>query len=252
MARVKARWIFRLAALYFFVQVNYSIGNAAPKTVIKIDIRTEVRAAAQIKSIFQSALRAAEQGNASEQYYAGKFYRNGTGVKKDYIQAYKWLHLSAPTAGALQENAVNVRREIGEQMTPDQKAQALKLAREWKTEHPGIPVRSAIGRMVSGSEHYVPPYRVGGDISPPVPINNPLPLYTAAAFDLHVEGMVLLQCTVRKDGTVDGLKVFQHLGHGLDESAIRAVAKWRFKPSTRKRNPVDVLVYIAVLFVIGL
>ena len=64
-----------------------------------------------------------------------------------------------------------------------------------------------------------------------------------------IEGTVLLQCIVRKDGTVDEVKVLKGLGYGLDESAIETIAtKWRFQPGTYKDEPVDVSVNIDVSF----
>jgi hypothetical protein len=41
-----------------------------------------------------------EQGNARIQYYLGRFYHNGWGVKKDYRQAFKWWKKSAQQGNA--------------------------------------------------------------------------------------------------------------------------------------------------------
>ncbi|PYU89107.1 MAG: hypothetical protein DMG08_22905 [Acidobacteria bacterium] len=84
---------------------------------------------------------------------------------------------------------------------------------------------------------------------PPIPVNQPLPLYTEEARKAKVEGLVLLQAIVRKDGTVDSFKVIRGLGYGLDESAINTIAtKWRFKPGSLNGQPVDVQATIEVSF----
>jgi protein TonB len=93
---------------------------------------------------------------------------------------------------------------------------------------------------------------IEGDVMPPVPVIQPFPIYTSAAFQAGIEGAVLLQCTVRKNGTADSIKIFQGLGYGLDESAAYTIAnRWRFQPGIRNGNPVDVLMNISVSFTLG-
>lgn len=92
-------------------------------------------------------------------------------------------------------------------------------------------------------------YTVGGGVSAPVPIYQPLPLYTEEARKARIEGIVLLQAIIRKDGTVDSFRVIRGLGYGLDESAINTIAtKWRFKPGMLNGQPVDVLANIEITF----
>ena len=50
------------------------------------------------------------------------------------------------------------------------------------------------------------PYVVGGGVRSPIPLLQPLPPYTEAARKARVEGLVLLQAVVRKDGTVDSFR----------------------------------------------
>jgi TonB family protein len=89
---------------------------------------------------------------------------------------------------------------------------------------------------------------VAGLIYPEI-LFDPKPAYTEEARKARVEGIVLIQAIVRKDGTVDGFKIVRGLGHGLDESAIQTIAsKWRFKPGKYKGAPVDVQANIEVSF----
>ena len=92
-------------------------------------------------------------------------------------------------------------------------------------------------------------YGLGGGVKAPVPIFQPLPLYTEEARKARLEGIVLLQAIIRKDGSVDSFKVIRGLGYGLDESAINTIAtKWRFKPGSLNGQPVDVQANIEVSF----
>jgi general secretion pathway protein G len=93
--------------------------------------------------------------------------------------------------------------------------------------------------------HYVP----GSGMNAPAPLNQPLPPYTEEARKARIEGLVVLQAIIRKDGTVDSFRVVKGLGHGLDESAISTIAaKWRFKPATLNGTPVDTMANIEVRF----
>lgn len=74
----------------------------------------------------------------------------------------------------------------------------------------------------------------------PKVIFKPRPEYTAEAIKLHIEGTVSVRLRVSSSGTVQVLGVASDLGHGLGDSAIRAVQATRFKPATdASGNPID-------------
>jgi TPR repeat protein len=56
-------------------------------------------------------------------------YYSGNGVPQDYIQAHMWLNLAASEGN---ETASQDREILAKSMTPDQLAEAHRLAREWK------------------------------------------------------------------------------------------------------------------------
>ena len=89
----------------------------------------------------------------------------------------------------------------------------------------------------------------GRDLKLPEAISQPRPNYTEEARKARAEGMVVLQVMIRKNGTVDGIRVLRGLAYGLDESAIHTVAsKWRFRPATYRGIPVDFQAVIEVTF----
>ena len=92
-------------------------------------------------------------------------------------------------------------------------------------------------------------YTVGNGVKAPVALNPPMPAYTAEARDVGIEGIVLIQAIVRKDGTVDSFKILRGLGYGLDASAINTIAtQWHFDPGTLNGEPVDVRATIEIAF----
>ncbi len=91
-------------------------------------------------------------------------------------------------------------------------------------------------------------FDVGGGVSPPTVIYRRDPIYSEDARKAQYEGTVVLEAIVRKDGSVEILRVIRGLGLGLDENAMEALSEWRFSPATRQGVPVDVAVNIEINF----
>jgi TonB family protein len=91
-------------------------------------------------------------------------------------------------------------------------------------------------------------YRPGSGISPPRLLREVKADYTEEGRRRGINGDVLLETVVRRDGTVGDVTVRRGLGAGLDERAIAAVRQWRFAPATRLGEAVDVVVEVAVQF----
>lgn len=88
-----------------------------------------------------------------------------------------------------------------------------------------------------------------GGTSIPICVHCPTPSYTDKARAAKFEGAVVLGVVVTPDGQAGQIKVSQGAGLGLDESAIKTVKKWKFKPALGPDgNPVAVLVPIEVTF----
>ena len=92
------------------------------------------------------------------------------------------------------------------------------------------------------------PNSVGGDITTPTLLTQVLPEYSEEAREAEYQGTVILETIVRRDGTVDVVRVARSLPFGLDEKAIEAVTQWRFRPGMRNGEPVDVKLKIEVNF----
>lgn len=88
-----------------------------------------------------------------------------------------------------------------------------------------------------------------GAATTPVEITfKPNPVYTQEARDLKLEGEVLLEMSFSAAGSLTVNRVVRGLGHGLDEAAIAAAQKIKFKPATRGGQPVDSTAIVHVVF----
>jgi TonB family protein len=93
-------------------------------------------------------------------------------------------------------------------------------------------------------------HSVGPGVTTPVPIQQVKPQYTANAMRAKVQGIVTLECVVLPDGTVGDVRVVRSLDRlfGLDEEAIAAAKRWRFKPGMMSGRPVAVAIRIELTF----
>ena len=94
------------------------------------------------------------------------------------------------------------------------------------------------------------PRRPGNGVSLPEVITEVKPQYTAEAMRAKVQGVVWLECIVMPDGSVGNVKVTKSLDSvfGLDQEAIKAARRWRFRPGTLQGEPVPVIITIELTF----
>ena len=91
-------------------------------------------------------------------------------------------------------------------------------------------------------------YRIGNGVSAPVPLFKPDPEYSEEARKAKFQGSVILQIIVDENGNPKDIKVIRPLGLGLDEKAIEAVQKWRFRAGILNGKPVPVRANVEVNF----
>ena len=72
--------------------------------------------------------KAAEQGHADAQYNLGAMYDRGLGVAQDYVKAHMWFNLAVAHG---MRQATQRRDSVEAKMSPEEIAQAEKLAVEW-------------------------------------------------------------------------------------------------------------------------
>jgi protein TonB len=95
------------------------------------------------------------------------------------------------------------------------------------------------------------PYKPGGSVSTPRLLVQVPPKYSDDALLRKVQGTVVLELVVTKEGRPAEIRVRRSLDPGgLDERAIAAVSEWRFEPGRLAGRPVDVLVTVYLDFTI--
>ncbi len=94
-----------------------------------------------------------------------------------------------------------------------------------------------------------PSSKVGGSVSAPFPITSPEAEYSDEGRRKNINGLCLLTLIVDAYGLPQRLKVVRSLEPTLDQKALEAVARYRFKPALRnKMEPVPVMITIEVNF----
>jgi TonB family protein len=85
-------------------------------------------------------------------------------------------------------------------------------------------------------------------VTPAEIVSKPTPIYTDEARAKRIEGEVLLEVVFEATGKLRVLRVVKGLGHGLDDSAVRAAEQIRFKPALRDGQPSDSTAVVHIIF----
>lgn len=92
-------------------------------------------------------------------------------------------------------------------------------------------------------------FRIGGGVSAPVPIVSPEAEFSDEARRAKYQGVCLVSLIVDAQGNPQNPRVIRALGMGLDEKALEAVRKYKFKPALKDgKTPVPVMITIEVNF----
>lgn len=117
-----AKW-YRIAADKGYAEAQFNLGGMYLKG---IGVLQDSREAMKWLKM------AAEQGHDKAQNNLGGMYFQGKGVIRDIVQAHMWANLAVINGNG---NAVKGRETIEAQMSPDQIAEANRLANEWLEKH---------------------------------------------------------------------------------------------------------------------
>ncbi|HYN09853.1 MAG TPA: TonB family protein [Vicinamibacterales bacterium] len=122
---------------------------------------------------------------------------------------------------------------------------ALELLRAAQPEVPievtPEPVHAAAGTGPTA------PVRVGGHVKEPRKLRHVPPIYPADAAAAGIEGVVVLEAVIAKDGFVKDLTVLKSVPM-LDEAALGAVRLWQFSPTLLNGVPIEVAMTVTVHF----
>ena len=118
---------------------------------------------------------------------------------------------------------------------------------------PGGSTGGVIGGILSSTPVAVPKVatpqrvRVSTGVATGLLIKKVTPTYPALAKQARIQGHVLLQAEISKEGTIQNLQLIS--GHPmLAPAAIEAVKQWRYKPYLLNGEPVAVETQVDVIF----
>jgi protein TonB len=121
---------------------------------------------------------------------------------------------------------------------------------------PGGQMGGVIGGIISSTPTAVPKVatpqrvRVSLGVSQGLLIKKVQPTYPPLARQARIQGRVLLQAEISKDGTIENLRLIN--GHPmLAPAAIEAVKQWRYKPYMLNGEPVAVETQVEVNFTLS-
>ncbi len=94
------------------------------------------------------------------------------------------------------------------------------------------------------------PVRVSSAVVAGLLIKKTLPVYPPLGKALRIEGVVVLQAMISKAGTIENLQVVSGPAM-LQQSALDAVERWRYRPYLLNGEPVEVQTTVNVIFTLG-
>jgi TonB family protein len=82
----------------------------------------------------------------------------------------------------------------------------------------------------------------------PAAIYSPDPDYSDEARRKGLQGTIVLSLVVAPNGVPTEIRIIKSLGMGLDQEAVKALKKWRFKPGMEDGKPVAVPITVNIDF----
>jgi protein TonB len=107
----------------------------------------------------------------------------------------------------------------------------------------GAPITASPGGVTLSEA----PVRVGSSIAQPQKIYDVEPNIPATAAQAGVHGTVILEIIIGADGAVSSTKVLRSIPM-LDQAALDAVRRWRYRPTLINGQPVPVIMTVTVNF----
>ena len=155
----------------------------------------------------------------------------------------------AGTVAAVEDSSLGSVIRVNATLTPQMNGGPVFNS---KGELVGIALLSTPGASSfianSSFTNIMPPVSEQAVDQKPKQLNIPTPSYTEQARRNGVEGSVLMRILIGTDGDVKRANVVRGLPLGLDDEALKAVYKLKFKPAMKAGNPVQYWMSVIVEF----
>jgi protein TonB len=86
------------------------------------------------------------------------------------------------------------------------------------------------------------------DLAGPVPLRKVDPKFPPSLASARIQGEVVLYAIIRRDGSVDSIQLLKGLNPQLDQNAMDALARWKFRAAERKGKPVELETIVRIPF----
>lgn len=133
-----------------------------------------------------------------------------------------------------------------------QSSRNVTLASAGPGSGPGIGTHCCGGDGPGNGPSYGPGdqvYKPGaGGVTNPIPIVSPDAEFSDEARRNKYQGVCMISIVVDARGYPQNARVVRSLGMGLDEKALEAVARYRFKPALKNGKPVAAAILVEVNF----
>jgi len=94
-------------------------------------------------------------------------------------------------------------------------------------------------------------HRIGGRLAEANLVTQVPPVYPATAKAAHIQGTVLLEVVISKQGEPLNLRVLSSNDSDLSQSALEAVRQWRYRPTLLNGNPVEVVTDVTINYTLS-
>jgi TonB family protein len=109
-------------------------------------------------------------------------------------------------------------------------------------------VLAHVSRNSAGNTNPGVVYKVGGEVTAPRALYDPLPEYSERARRSKHQGTCILSLVVDAEGKPTDIRMVHKAGFGLDDQALDAIRTWTFEPARRNGLPVSVQIQVQVDF----
>jgi protein TonB len=96
------------------------------------------------------------------------------------------------------------------------------------------------------------PLRIEGDVKAPVVVHRVTPTYPRAALAARMNGMVIVECIIDRNGHVRDARVLRSSSPFFAQPAVDAVQQWQFTPGSLHGTAIDTIFDLTVTFRVSL
>ncbi|MCM2314777.1 MAG: energy transducer TonB [Thermoanaerobaculia bacterium] len=132
--------------------------------------------------------------------------------------------------------------EPGRRDAKDEQARGMAVAQS-AAPKPATMAKEGVSLQTPGEDT---PLRICCNIKAPEVIERVEIVYPEKAKKVGIQGIVIVEAVIDRNGSVKSARVLKPLPMGLDEAAVAAIKQWKFKPATLDGKPVEVFWNITV------